>query len=104
MTDRPDGTVGRRDLLRRGAMVGATLVWAVPVVQTLEGTALAAEVSDADVAPEKHGRSAVEATRLAGTGADGDLARTALVGAGLTAAGAAAVVASRVRTARRHRG
>lgn len=45
-----DGTVrrelgiSRRDLIRRGAVVGGTLLWAAPVIKTLSGTALAHEV------------------------------------------------------------
>ena len=39
-----DGKIGisRRDIIKRGAIVGGTLVWAVPVVQSIGGTAFAA--------------------------------------------------------------
>lgn len=33
--------VSRRDFLRRGAVVGGTLLWAAPVVQSMGGRALA---------------------------------------------------------------
>lgn len=33
--------LGRRDLLKRGALVGGALVWTTPVVQSIGGTALA---------------------------------------------------------------
>ncbi|CAN5796222.1 hypothetical protein BH20ACT7_BH20ACT7_20380 [soil metagenome] len=44
-TDHPDTDLGlsRRDLLRRGAIVGGTLVWAAPAVQTLARPAFAQE-------------------------------------------------------------
>ena len=41
--------MNRRDVLRRGAMVGGALVWTAPAVQSLAGPALAAQGS---VAPE----------------------------------------------------
>lgn len=34
--------LGRRDVLKRGAMVGGALIWTVPAVQTLAGPAFAA--------------------------------------------------------------
>ena len=37
--------VSRRDLLRRGAIVGGTLVWTVPVIATLSKNASAHEAS-----------------------------------------------------------
>jgi len=39
--DTPGEGLGRRDLLKRGAMVGGALVWTVPAVQTLAGPAFA---------------------------------------------------------------
>lgn len=41
--------LGRRQLLKRGALMGGALVWATPVVQTLSGPALAATGSPGDV-------------------------------------------------------
>jgi hypothetical protein len=34
--------ISRRDLLRRGAVVGGTLLWATPVIQSIGGRALGA--------------------------------------------------------------
>ncbi|MDQ4006937.1 MAG: hypothetical protein M3211_02430 [Actinomycetota bacterium] len=39
--DQPTG-LNRRDVLRRGAILGGALVWTVPAVQTLAGPAFAA--------------------------------------------------------------
>jgi hypothetical protein len=45
MSDRKSGThesgISRRELLRRGAIVGGTMVWAVPVLQSLTPPAYA---------------------------------------------------------------
>ena len=38
------GDVSRRDLLKRAALVGGTLVWAVPVIESLNMPAYAASV------------------------------------------------------------
>ena len=46
----------RRDALRRAAAVGGALVWTVPVVQSLSGTAVAADGST-EVEGVKVGRS-----------------------------------------------
>jgi hypothetical protein len=49
MAEKNDGTlerelgISRRDLLKRGAVVGGTLVWAAPVIQSLAPSALAGE-------------------------------------------------------------
>jgi hypothetical protein len=40
--------VTRRDLLRRGAIVGGTLLWATPVIQTVAPSAFARDVSPAE--------------------------------------------------------
>lgn len=45
--DEVAGGLNRRDLLKRGAMVGGALVWTTPVVQSLAGPAVAAEGSQA---------------------------------------------------------
>jgi hypothetical protein len=41
MSDEPTEGLGRRDLLKRGALVGGALVWTVPAVQTLASPAFA---------------------------------------------------------------
>src|SRR5437867_11617492 len=41
--------ISRRDLLRRGAVVGGTLVWTVPVIESISRNALAAKGSPASV-------------------------------------------------------
>jgi hypothetical protein len=41
MSDIEQGGVSRRDLMKRGAIVGGTLVWATPVVQSLTTPAFA---------------------------------------------------------------
>lgn len=41
MTETNDVGVGRRDLLKRTALIGGAVVWTTPVVQSLGGTALA---------------------------------------------------------------
>ena len=46
MTDLDDRQLGRRDLLKRSALVGGALVWTTPIVQSIGGTALATEASD----------------------------------------------------------
>jgi hypothetical protein len=38
---RRDSSISRRDVLKRGAVVGGTLVWAVPLVQSLAPPAFA---------------------------------------------------------------
>jgi hypothetical protein len=47
MADRDDGVrrelgISRRELIRRGAIVGGTLLWATPVIQSLSPPAFAA--------------------------------------------------------------
>lgn len=42
MSEEINEGLGRRDVLKRGAMVGGALVWTVPAVQTLAGPAFAA--------------------------------------------------------------
>ncbi len=42
MIEGPSGGLNRRDVLRRGAILGGALVWTVPAVQTLSGPAFAA--------------------------------------------------------------
>jgi hypothetical protein len=40
-TDTEDRGITRRDALRRGAVIGGTLIWAAPAVQTLARPAFA---------------------------------------------------------------
>jgi hypothetical protein len=47
MSEVPGDGMNRRDVLKRGAMVGGALVWTVPVVQSIAGPALAAQGSEA---------------------------------------------------------
>ncbi len=86
----------RRDALRRAAAVGGALVWTVPVVQSMSGTAVAAQGS-VEVAVEGTKTSnagggskpdtAVEGTKLPHTGSvAGDVAA---LGVGALAVGAA---------------
>ena len=53
MDDAPITSIGvsRRDLLRRGAMAGGTLLWAAPVIVTIAGPASAS----GSPAPTEHG-------------------------------------------------
>jgi hypothetical protein len=91
----PAPPVTRREVLRRTAAVGGALVWTVPVVQSISGSALAAAPSAVDVEGVKAGRQAGGATgpaegllgsRLPGTGSmAGDLLA---VGTGAVAVGA----------------
>ncbi len=37
----PHPKISRREMLRRGAVVGGTLLWATPVIQSISGTAFA---------------------------------------------------------------
>lgn len=46
MNDQPSSALGRRDVLRRAALVGGAVVWTTPVVQSLGGVALAAQTSE----------------------------------------------------------
>jgi hypothetical protein len=45
VTDTADRQLGRRDLLKRSALVGGALVWTTPIVQSIGGTALAVDGS-----------------------------------------------------------
>lgn len=84
----------RRDALRRAAAVGGALVWTVPVVQSMSGTAVAAqgsvEVAGTKTPHEAGGKkpdTAVEGTKLPHTGSvAGDVAA---LGIGALAVGAA---------------
>ena len=49
MAEQPRDGLNRRDVIKKGAMVGGALVWTTPVVQSLAGPALAAQGS---LAPE----------------------------------------------------
>lgn len=89
--------VSRRDALRRGAAVGGALIWTVPVVQSLSGTAVAAQGSvevggtktgkDKDEDNRAEDKTEVEGTKLPRTGSVvGDVAA---LGVGAVAVGAA---------------
>lgn len=41
MTQDTDSRLGRRDLLKRGALLGGAVVWTTPVIQSIGGAALA---------------------------------------------------------------
>jgi hypothetical protein len=91
----PAPPVTRREVLRRTAAVGGALVWTVPVVQSISGSALAAAPSAVDVEGVKAGQRAAGASgqadgllgsSLPGTGSTaGDLLA---VGTGAVAVGA----------------
>ena len=51
MTDGNDSRLARRDLLKRGALVGGAVLWTTPVVQSIGGTALATGGSAGGQAP-----------------------------------------------------
>lgn len=86
----PDGLT-RRQALQRAAAVGGALVWTVPVVQSMSGTAVAAAGS-VEVGGTKTGRQPDEGTgvlgsKLPSTGSSaGDVAA---IGVGAVAVGAA---------------
>jgi LPXTG-motif cell wall-anchored protein len=83
----------RRDALRRAAAVGGALVWTVPVVQSMSGTAVAAqgsvEVEGTKIPHEEKPKpdTEVEGSKLPHTGSvAGDVAA---LGVGALAVGAA---------------
>jgi LPXTG-motif cell wall-anchored protein len=83
----------RRDALRRAAAVGGALVWTVPVVQSMSGTAVAAqgsvEVEGTKIPHEEKPKpdTEVKGTKLPHTGSvAGDVAA---LGVGALAVGAA---------------
>ena len=89
----------RRDVLRRAGYVAVGAVWVTPVVQSLSGTAWAAETGSVSVKGTKQDRE----DESFGPGIRGDLASTGaenttellVAGTGLVAAGAAAVAVTR---------
>jgi LPXTG-motif cell wall-anchored protein len=92
--EQPDHSgLTRRDALRRATAVGGALVWTVPVVQSMSGTAVAAqgsvEVEGTKTSAEGGGKreTFVEGTKLPHTGSvAGDVAA---LGIGALAVGAA---------------
>ena len=85
----------RRDALRRGAAVGGALIWTVPVVQSMSGTAVAAtgsvDVEGTKTGNQPDGKGAKDADvlgdKLPRTGSNiGDIAA---LGVGALAVGAA---------------
>lgn len=112
--------INRRDMLRRGALVGGALVWTVPVVQSLSLTPAHAESPSAPGNPGNPGNpnvpagpgnppqagapqagspqgSAAQATAggLAETGAGVPVLGAVAIGAAAVAAGAAAIAITR---------
>jgi len=88
----------RRQALRRAALVGGTLVWTVPVVQSLSGTAVAATGSvdvEGTKGGTKTGGTDVEGTKLPSTGSLA--ADAAALGVGALAVGAALRAAAKRR-------
>lgn len=55
-TATPDAPVGtsRRDMLKRGALVGGSVLWMAPVLQTLTPSAFAVVGSETPRVPQKH--------------------------------------------------
>ncbi|MGH8893621.1 MAG: twin-arginine translocation signal domain-containing protein [Actinomycetes bacterium] len=51
----PDGGISRRDVLRKSALVGGAMVWAVPAVQTLGAPAFAASTTVGEEPPPGNG-------------------------------------------------
>jgi LPXTG-motif cell wall-anchored protein len=89
----------RRQALRRAALVGGTLVWTIPVVQSLSGSAVAATgsvaVEGTKNGPKTSGDTDVEGTKLPSTGSmAGD---AAALGVGALAVGAALRAAAKRR-------
>jgi hypothetical protein len=93
--DQPEQSgLTRREALRRTAAVGGALVWTVPVVQSLSGTAVAATASTAvegtktgNKPPKEDKSTEVLGTKLPHTGSiAGDVAA---LGVGTIAVGAA---------------
>jgi LPXTG-motif cell wall-anchored protein len=96
--------VSRRDVLRRAGTLGVVTVWAAPVVQSLSGTAWAAGTGSVEVEGTKTPGTEtssppvkVEGTKLPHTGASSSTETVVVTGAGLVAAGAAAVAVARRR-------
>ena len=99
--------VSRRDALKRGAVIGGTLVWTVPVVQAVSMTAAHAESASAPPRAQggSPGQPGAGAGSVAGelphTGSSVPVLGSAVVGAGLVATGVAAtVVAAKVGAAK----
>lgn len=100
-------SISRRAALKRGAVIGGTLVWTVPVVQAVSMTAAHAESASAP--PRSSGGSPGQPGAgggqppgdLAYTGSSVPVLGSAVVGAGLVATGVAAtVVAAKVGAAK----
>jgi LPXTG-motif cell wall-anchored protein len=100
-----DGEVdtARRDVLKRAAVLGGSVVWATPVVQSLSGTAWAATSGSVETEGTTPGSKGGDASppeslggKLAKTGSD-NAVEVVATGAGLVAAGAAAIAVSRRR-------
>src|SRR4051812_1710814 len=66
MSEVPSDGMNRRDVLKRGAMVGGALVWTAPVVQSLAGPAMASAVGSQ--APELCGFNLTITTDTGSTG------------------------------------
>ena len=87
----------RRQALRRAAAVGGTLVWTVPLVQSMSGTAVAAVGStEVEGTKKPHEKPRVLGEKLPKTGSQvGDIAA---LGVGTVAVGAAIRAAVKGRT------
>lgn len=94
--DEPGRGLTRRDMLRRGAVVGGALVWTVPVVQSVAPSAYAAGSPAVEgIKAERKPETQVEGTKLPHTGADFPVAQVLAAGTALVAGGAAVVARSR---------
>jgi LPXTG-motif cell wall-anchored protein len=94
--DLEPGSLSRRAMLRRGAVLGGALVWAVPVVQSVSPAALAATDGSPAVKPTKHGQkpdTEVLGDKLPRTGFP--VAQTVAAGTALVAGGAVVVARNR---------
>jgi hypothetical protein len=84
--DEPNG-VSRRDVLRRGAIVGAAAVWTVPLVQVVSMTAAHADSPSAPVTRTTTGVEAASDTRPNSVNATGTQPASGGTPSGGTASG-----------------
>ena len=98
--------ISRRDVLRRSAIVGGNLIWAVPLVQTVSSSAFAAgSPPPTHVKGVKHVKPPTEVLgekkTLPFTGAE--IAEMAVVGAGMVVGGSTVLDRTRRQRKRRRR-
>jgi hypothetical protein len=99
----PTPGLTRRDALRRSAALGGALVWTVPVVQSMSGTAVAAAPSAVGVEGVKSGRTAGGRTGAADGLLGSSLPGTGSMAGDLLAVGAGAVTVGAVLRSTRKR-